>query len=483
MSYGYDGPEYANYSAYNDGYNKYADPYPDHAKSVYNDPDSTHSEPDHYGDHEDVPGGYEYEHEGEIEGYKLEELERRENEIDEYEEEIHEPQGLNHEGDEVCEYGEPVYKPKHNAETHYVLYEPRRFNGETGEHAHLYHHHLPTYVPPIPSPFSSTPPTPSPSSPNPPPTPYTCNAPHSNQRGHVTTSQHTYMSNNGHDDDKPGGFKRGIYEHKGPTYLNTRTADGVFPRPQLIYHEESGEFVHPCFLTPAQIAHHPTPISPSPFISTPPPPQPASPPHITSPTPKEQGHKSAFVDPNSSLVEHPTDYPATTPSVDYTYLNTLRCDCERETPGALAWIDSFYDFVDICEENQENREADKWAEIRKDHWIEYPKRDYYATPCSWDPANEHHLPRIIEKSRPLYPVLKRGHYKNHQRKHYPNPRPRSRSPPPLPSPKPKQHYGRDNNITPHTPSPPSRRRNKHHINNTPKPPHHVDTHTTPYSTS
>jgi hypothetical protein len=165
------------------------------------------------------------------------------------------------------------------------------------------------------------------------------------------------------------------------------------------------------------------------------------------------------------------------------YLKTLCRDCERETPSALLWIDGFYDFVDVIEEDQENWEVDKRARIQENHWIQYPKRNYYATPRSWDPTNKHHLPRIIEKSCPLYPALKRRHYKNHRRKHYPNPQPQSQSPPPSPSPEPERHYSGDNNITPHTPSPPSVRRKKHHINNTPKPPHHVDTHTTPYSTS
>jgi hypothetical protein len=74
MSYGYDSPEYADYSAYNDSYNKYADSYPNHAEHIYSDPDPTHSEPDHYGDHKDAPERYKYEHEGEVEGHELKEL-------------------------------------------------------------------------------------------------------------------------------------------------------------------------------------------------------------------------------------------------------------------------------------------------------------------------------------------------------------------------------------------------------------------------
>jgi hypothetical protein len=47
-----------------------------------------------------------------------------------------------------------------------------------------------------------------------------------------------------------------------------RTADGAFPRPQLVYHKESEEYVHPCFLTPAQIPHHNNNSNPPPLSST-----------------------------------------------------------------------------------------------------------------------------------------------------------------------------------------------------------------------
>ena len=316
--------------------------------------------------------------------------------------------------------------------------------------------------------------TPSPS--NPPPTPYMRDAQCSNHRGHVTASQHVYVSNNWHNNNKTRGFERDrLYEHKGPVYHNMRKADEAFPRPQLVYHEETGEYVHPCFLTPAQIAHHhntlehPTPISPSPLTSTPPLPQPTPPAHVTSPSLNEQGHVSVS-----------TDYPATTPSVNYTYLKTLCHDCERETPSALSWIDGFYNLVDVIEEDQENWKADKQARICENHWIQYPKRNYYATPHLWDPANKHQIPCIIEKSRPLYPALKRRHYKNRQHKRYPNPWPQSQSLPQSPSPELEQHYSGDNNITPHTPSPPSMCSNSYHTNNNiSEPPYGVDARTTP----
>jgi hypothetical protein len=78
------------------------------------------------------------------------------------------------------------------------------------------------------------------------------------------------------DDDghKPQGFECDVaHEHVGSVYHNARTSDGTSPRPQLIYHKESGEYMHPCFLTPAQIMHHnntnPPPLSPTQIPPTP----------------------------------------------------------------------------------------------------------------------------------------------------------------------------------------------------------------------
>ncbi|KIM87947.1 hypothetical protein PILCRDRAFT_3657 [Piloderma croceum F 1598] len=299
MSYYYEDTGYAEYGNHDDAYNEYADSYsdcgdsyPDCAESVYNDPDPTYSEPDHHGDRENAPEGHGYQHgeakyEGESEQHELRELERGEDEIyeygeweheGEYEEERHEPKGLEYERNEG-------YEPEHNTETNYAGH-----NAETGYAGHgpyrseyddertspvafddtptsfegaygftptmddpiVYHSpHSPTYVPPIPF---SLPPTPSFS---PPHTPRTHDAPCSNQRGHVTASKHAYVSDDGCDDDEPRRFKRdGVYEHEGSVYHNTRSADGAFPHPQLVYHEESGEYVHPCFLAPAQIPHH-----------------------------------------------------------------------------------------------------------------------------------------------------------------------------------------------------------------------------------
>ena len=70
-------------------------------------------------------------------------------------------------------------------------------------------------------------------------------------------SKHAYVSNDGHNNDKTPGFKHNrVSKHKGPAYHSMRTMDKASPCPQLVYHEESGEYVYPCFLTPAQILHH-----------------------------------------------------------------------------------------------------------------------------------------------------------------------------------------------------------------------------------
>jgi hypothetical protein len=62
----------------------------------------------------------------------------------------------------------------------------------------------------------------------------------------------------------------------------------------------------------------------------------------------------------------------------------------------------------------EEWKADKRAEIRSNHNITYPKRDYLARPRSWDAPNGpgNAIPRIIEGSRPLRPSLKRRRYRN-----------------------------------------------------------------------
>ncbi|KIM72173.1 hypothetical protein PILCRDRAFT_16387 [Piloderma croceum F 1598] len=261
MSYYYEDPGYADYGNHGDEYDKYDkyDKYSDHAEPDYCEYEDANTY--YYGDadHEDVPGGSEQEHEyhddgmrgaengAEVETNELRELEHegdegrtrelkyRTNE-EEYEHEV-----LAYEGDK---HGELAYEPTRDAETRYATYKPHRFEQNEGTdehtHPHLYHLPIPTYVPLTPS-FS------------PPHTPYARDAPRSNQRGHVTASKHAYVS----DDNVPRRFEcDGVFEHEGPAYHNARTTNGTFPRPQLVYHEESGEYVHPCFLAPAQIPHH-----------------------------------------------------------------------------------------------------------------------------------------------------------------------------------------------------------------------------------
>jgi hypothetical protein len=105
---------------------------------------------------------------------------------------------------------------------------------------------------------------------------------------------------------------------------------------------------------------------------------------------------------------------------------------------------------------------------------------YLTTPRSWDTANEpgHGLPRIIKSSRPLGAALKRCHYQNARTPRYHASQTR---PPREPRPPPDEPEHRD--ITPNTLPPPTSRSNKHHVYNAaPKPTHHVDACTTPYST-
>ena len=174
---------------------------------------------------------------------------------------------------------------------------------------------------------------------------------------------------------------------------------------------------------------------------------------------------------SNTTSENLSDYPNTSPPSTYTYLETLRHDCNNGMPSAVAFMQGLREYTEACLYEQEEWEADKRAEIRKDHWIEYPKRNYHATPRSWSaPGNENGYPDVIEQSRPLYHALKQCHYKNHHAKRYPNPRSWSRSPDPEPV---QRQPNKNHNSTLHTPSPPTML-DKHH-NNPPAP--------TAYSTS
>ena len=103
----------------------------------------------------------------------------------------------------------------------------------------------------------------------------------------------------------------------------------------------------------------------------------------------------------------PPPSPNSPPPSTYAYLEALRRDCNNGMPSAVAFMQGLREYTETCLHEQEEWEADKWAKIRKDHWIQYLKRDYYATPRSWSaPGNKDGYPDIIEQSRPLYPALR-----------------------------------------------------------------------------
>jgi hypothetical protein len=384
--------------------------------TVYSDPDPVYSEPDHYENHEDTPEGYEYEYEGEVGGYELRELERDEDGRDEHrereyerkhEEARYEPKGLKYEGDEGYKHEEFMHEPKHDAEANYM-----ERNAETG-----YTEREPTGFDCNVEQTGEYTPHPFPPFPNPPPTPRARDAPRSNQQGNVTASEHHAYAFNDDDGHKPQGFECDVvYEHVGSVYHNARTANGTSPHPQLIYHEESGEYVNPCFLTPAQIAHHhntlehpltphPIPISPSPFTSTPPLPQPTPPTFVTSPPPNEQGHMSTFTDVNDDAGEHLTDYPPPT----YTDLDALRRDYDNGVPDAITYMQGLQAYSDEC--LREIMEEERQEEVR--YTLEHP-----PSPPPNPTAISDNKPDYIEVSRPLFAQPKRQH-----RKKYPERRP------------------------------------------------------------
>ncbi|KIM72777.1 hypothetical protein PILCRDRAFT_15806 [Piloderma croceum F 1598] len=256
MSYYYEDPEYNNYGNHSDKYDEYKS-YSDHTELDHWEYEDANMY--YYGDmdHKDVPRRSDQEHKyhnngmggaenrAEVKMNELGELkhkgdEGRTCELEELKyrvnKEEYEHKGLTYKGDK---HGELVYEPACDAETHYVTYEPHRFEQNEGmgkhTHPHLYHLPIPVYIPPT----------------------------------------HSFLPPPTHDNDNPQGFKHnGISEHKGPTYHNVRTTNGAFTPTQLIYHEELGEYVHPCFLAPAQILHHhnnPNPplLSPTQNLPTP----------------------------------------------------------------------------------------------------------------------------------------------------------------------------------------------------------------------
>src|SRR5882672_6251330 len=118
---------------------------------------------------------------------------------------------------------------------------------------------------------------------------------------------------------------------------------------------------------------------------------------------------------NTSTISYPPDYPDPTlnsppssPPPTYNYLKTLRHDYENRIPSAIAYMQDLQDFTVDCQYEHEEWKVDIQAEIRSNHNITYPKRDYLATPRSWDMVDEpgNGLPHIIEGSHPLHPALK-----------------------------------------------------------------------------
>ena len=94
------------------------------------------------------------------------------------------------------------------------------------------------------------------------------------------------------------------------------------------------------------------------------------------------------------------DYPNTSPPSTYAYLKTLRPDSNNRMPSAVTFMEGLREYTMVCLYKQEEWEADKQAEIHKDHWIQYLKHNYHATPCSWSASgNENGCSDIIEKSR------------------------------------------------------------------------------------
>jgi hypothetical protein len=430
MSYYYEDPEYADYGNHSDKYDEY---------ESYSD----YTEPDHY-EHEDAPGEFEHGHgEPEYEAQELEELDhhndgtgedweiRDEREIEgdeeiahelgelehEYEGGIHEPFRLGYEG---YEHEELVHEPKrdtetnyteHDTETDYAEHEPIGFDRnveQTGE-----------YVPPIPFP----------SPPSPTSTPYAREAPRSNQRSHVTASEYRAYAFNNNDGYEPRGFEcDGVSEHEGPVYLNTRTADGAFPRPQLIYHEESGEYVHPDFLTPAQIAHH---------------------------------HKNPNPPPLSSTQNQPAPSPR-----NYTDINILLQDIRDGDSEAIAYMAELNRYTEECGRiemekqingDDEYGEKDSGREPQQTNETKDPKNNTMPTgpplantpispppPSSTTLGNDtptHTTPYLTSRSRPQ-PWPNKKHNKHHFGAHTPAGTTTRRRPQPWPNKRRnKHHYG------------------------------------------
>jgi hypothetical protein len=317
--------------------------YEDHAEYDHGDPDPEPppSEPDinepEYGDathtfEDEGPGTeqahWEGGHEGEVEGYELEdegsevdelrELEYEGDQVHEHgelicddddkmrelkelermiDEEGYEPQGPDFGYEETQEPPQCAYELEHKLE--YSNDWASKYEDHEDGNGYTYPHHLPpvstacddhnphmtthyptTYVHPSPLPFTPT------------PIPLARDSPHSNQRRHVTASEnHAPLFNNEHDDD----------ERK-------------------------------------------------------------------------------FANVHNDTVKHLADYPTAAPASHYTYLDTLRHDYHNGITSTVTYMQDLQEYTEGCLHEHAEWKADERAEIRQNHNIAYPKRDYLVRP-------------------------------------------------------------------------------------------------------
>ena len=189
----------------------------------------------------------------------------------------------------------------------------------------------------------------------------------------------------------------------------------------------------------------------------------------SSPTPVPCLHDTS----RSTQPDYVTAYPT------YSYLDTLRRDYNNEVPSAIVYMQGLWDFTEDCRYEHEEWKADQQAEIRENHNIAYPKRDYLARPRSWDAPNGpgNTIPRIIEGSRPLRPGLKRRRYRNSRATHSRATYYRSSQPQP-------PRELEESDVAPAAPPDPTILRvGRHGNNDTSKPPHHTNPNTTPNTIS
>jgi hypothetical protein len=200
----------------------------------------------------------------------------------------------------------------------------------------------------------------------------------------------------------------------------------------------------------------------------------SSPPHTEQPSTPSPSYEIASGYPDSTSNSPPPPTPSS-----YTYLETLRRDYENGIPSAIAYMQGLRDYTEECQHEQEEWSADRRAEIRQNHNITYPKRDYLAEPRSWGALDDpgHGLPTIIEGSRPLRPALKRRRYRNSRATNSRATFYRTAQPRPPPEPE-------EGDVAPATPPHPITLRIGHHNNKgADRRTHYINSDTTPYSTS